>query len=532
MQRIDTDGRDNSQVRTKDMESQEVNSGSWSTADFGAEVGSKPRRRWPWIVLGAVVFVAVALGLLTRSSSPAVDDEVATVANTAEAVAADLVEIETLDGTLGRVAADPIQTLNSGVLTFVAAAGDVVDNGEVLYRVEGDPVVLLTGDFPPYRDIGLTSGDTGVIAGVNGTITAMPEVGAVIDQGDIVFEIDGQPVVALYGDTPAYRAMADVSENMTGTDVAQLETALAELGFTGFTVDDEYSDATANAVEDFQESVGAVDDGVVNLGEVVFIPGPSIVTSVTPVGSQVGASQSAVVLATDPLDPGPDVAQLEAALAALGYGDGLTVDDTFTLETRDAVLAWQADIGADIDGIVDLGEVYFASSALRVNDQLASIGATVGNGSPVLGITAAEIVVKVDLPADDQDLVETGDTVVVVLPDNSEVAATVDSVETVATFDQQGNAVFEVVISLEDPSAAAGLDEAPVDVDVVADSVSNVLAVPVSALVALSEGGYAVEVLQSDGTTVLKAVEPGFYADGLVEVTETDLSPGMLVVVP
>jgi peptidoglycan hydrolase-like protein with peptidoglycan-binding domain len=514
------------------MESQEATTGSWSAADFGAEIGRKPRRRWPWIALGVVVFATIALGLMTRSSTPAVDAEPADVVNTAETVTTDLIEIETLDGTLGRVAADPIQTLSSGVLTYVAPAGDVVDNGEVLFRVEGDPVVLLTGDFPPYRDIGLTSGDTGVIAGINGTITAVPEVGAVIDQGDVVFEIDGQPVIALYGDTPAYRTMADLSENMTGTDVAQLETALAALGFTGFTVDDEFSNATENAVEDFQQSIGADDDGIVQLGEVAFIPGPSVVTSVTPVGSQVGASQAAVVLATEPLSPGPDIAQLEAALVALGYAAGLQVDDTFTLDTRQAVLAWQADVGADVDGIVDLGEVYFSATALRVNDQIAAVGATVGNGSPVLGITAADIVVKVDLPADDQDLVEVGDSVVVVLPDNSEVAATVDSVETVATFDQQGNAVFDVVISLNDPAAAAGLDEAPVDVDVISDSVSNVLAVPVSALVALSEGGYAVEVQQTDGSTELMAVEPGFYADGLVEVTETRLIAGMLVVVP
>ncbi len=532
MQRIDTDGRGNSPLRTKDMETREATSGSWSAADFEAEIGRRRRRRWPWIVLAAIVFAAIALGLTTRSTTPAADDDVAVAVSTAEAVTTDLTEIETLDGTLGRVAADPIQTLKSGVLTYVAAAGEVVDNGEVLYRVEGDPVVLLAGEFPPYRDMGLTSGDTGVIAGVNGTITAMPEVGAVVDQGDVVFEIDGRPVVALYGDTPAYRTMADLSDDMTGTDVAQLETALAALGFSGFTVDDEFTSATENAVGDFQESIGAVDDGIVNLGEVVFIPGPSVITVVTPVGAQVGASQAAVVLATEPLSAGPDVAQLEAALVALGYGDGLTADDTFTLETRDAVLAWQADIGADTDGIVNLGEVYFAAGALRVNDQLTSVGATVGSGSPILGITAAEIVVKVDLPADDQDLLAAGDAVTVVLPDNTEVPATVESVATVATFDQQGNAVFEVVISLDDPSAAAGLDEAPVDVDVVSDSVSNVLAVPVSALVALSEGGYAVEVQQDDGTTVLVSIEPGFYADGLVEVTETELAPGMLVVVP
>jgi len=482
--------------------------------------------------VGLLIFVAVAIGLTTRANTPADDEVLPAAVNTAEVVTADLVEVDTLDGTLGRVAEDPISTLQPGVLTFVAAPGDVIGNGDVLYRVEGDPVVLLTGAAPPYRDLALASGTSNVPAGANGTITAMVDVGAVIDQGDVIFEIDGSPVVALYGDTPAYRTMQDLSTNQTGADVAQLETALSTLGYTGFTVDDEYSDATRSAVENWQEDVGAEDDGIVNLGEVYFIPGPSIVTSVTQVGTQLSSSQGALVLATEPLTPGVDVAQLESALVALGYGDGLTVDESFTAETRDAVLAWQADIGAETDGIVNLGEVYFSASALRISDQLSSIGATVGSGTPVLAITAAGIVVKVDLSADDQGLVVAGDSVVVVLPGNVEVAGTVDSVSTIASFDQQGNAIFEVVISLDDTSAAAGLDEAPVDVDVVSDSVSGVVAVPVSALVALSEGGYAVEVLQDDGSTLLVPVEPGFYADGLVEVTDTQVTPGMLVVVP
>jgi len=505
---------------------------SWSAAEIDAAIGRKQRRRWPWLMLALVAFAAVAIGLTTRGSSPADDELVADVVNTAEVVTTDLVEVDTLDGTLGRVAEDPISSLSAGILTFVAAAGDVIDNGDVLYRVEGDPIVLLTGEAPPYRDMALASGTSSVTAGVDGTITAMPEVGAVIDQGDVIFEIDGEPVIALYGDTPAYRTMLDLSENMNGVDVAQLETALSTLGYTGFTVDDEFSDATENAVEDWQEDVGANEDGIVNLGEIFFIPGPSIITGVTQVGTQVGASEAAVVVATEPLTPGVDVAQLEAALVVLGYGDGLTVDDTFTGETRDAVLVWQADIGADTDGIVNLGEVYFSAEALRISDQLSSIGTSVGNGSPVLAITTADIVVKVNLSADDQGLVAAGDSVIVVLPGNVEVAATIDSVATIATFNQQGNAIFEVVISLDDSSAVAGLDEAPVDVDVVSDSVSGVVAVPVSALVALSEGGYGVEVQQTDGTTVLVAVEPGFYADGLVEVTETQVTPGMLVVVP
>jgi len=71
-----------------------------------------------------------------------------------------------------------------------------------------------------------------------------------------------------------------------------------------------------------------------------------------------------------------------------------------------------------------------------------------------------------------------------------------------------------------------------VDVEVISDSVSNVMAVPVSALVALAEGGYAVEVDAGNGTTRLVAVEPGFYADGLVEIESDGLSIGDMVVVP
>ena len=84
---------------------------------------------------------------------------------------------------------------------------------------------------------------------------------------------------------------------------------------------------------------------------------------------------------------------------------------------------------------------------------------------------------------------------------------------------------------MDDPSAASGLDEAPVDVKVITDSVEDVIAVPVAALLALAEGGYAVELDGGDGGTRLIAVDPGFFADGLVEV-EGDLAAGDRVVIP
>ena len=76
------------------------------------------------------------------------------------------------------------------------------------------------------------------------------------------------------------------------------------------------------------------------------------------------------------------------------------------------------------------------------------------------------------------------------------------------------------------------LDQAPVDVEVVSDRADDVLAVPVTALLALAEGGYAVEVVTEDGSTVLVAVDPGLFADGFVEVTSSSLQAGMDVVIP
>ena len=146
-------------------------------------------------------------------------------------------------------------------------------------------------------------------------------------------------------------------------------------------------------------------------------------------------------------------------------------------------------------------------------------------------ISSAEKLVTMNLPASDQGIVEAGDSVTVELPDGSGVGAVVIDVASIATV-ANNNTVFEVTIALDNPAAAAGLDEAPVDVLIVTDSAPGVMAVPVTALLVLAEGGYAVEVDDGAGGTDYVGVEPGFFADGLVEVTASGLSIGDRVVVP
>jgi multidrug efflux pump subunit AcrA (membrane-fusion protein) len=72
-----------------------------------------------------------------------------------------------------------------------------------------------------------------------------------------------------------------------------------------------------------------------------------------------------------------------------------------------------------------------------------------------------------------------------------------------------------------------------VKVDFVKERKPGVLAVPVTALVALAEGGYAVEVSDpATNATQLVKVTTGLFAGGQVEVTGAGLHEGQRVVVP
>jgi peptidoglycan hydrolase-like protein with peptidoglycan-binding domain len=344
-------------------------------------------------------------------------------------------------------------------------------------------------------------------------------------------------VVALYGDLPTYRQLSDTSPNTTGTDVLQLETALVALGYDAngtVTVDDEFTFRTRQMVRRWQDDLGVEDDGVVQFGDVVFLPGPAqVVEQVVAPGD--GAGGPILVVATGEPLTGSDVRQLEAALAGLDFdADGtLVVDGTYSPETTQAVFAFQAATGLPADGILSSGEIVFLPGEAQVTEQFAAEGSTVDPGSVILGVSLSEKVVQMELPADQRGLLAVSDAVIVELPDGTEVPATVSFVSQTATPSDFGEAFFEIQIGLDDPAVAGDLDEAPVDVIVVVDSVENVLAVPVSALVALLEGGYAVELDTGGGIVELVGVEVGFFgSNNMVEITSASLQPGDRVVVP
>jgi peptidoglycan hydrolase-like protein with peptidoglycan-binding domain len=106
----------------------------------------------------------------------------------------------------------------------------------------------------------------------SGTVTSLPRAGSVVERGDALYRLDGDPIVLMYGSTPAYRALqSGVSD---GRDVRELEQNLVALGFDPGTVDDSFTSSTATAVNEWQESAGLEQTGAVELGRVVFLPGP------------------------------------------------------------------------------------------------------------------------------------------------------------------------------------------------------------------------------------------------------------------
>jgi hypothetical protein len=125
-----------------------------------------------------------------------------------------------------------------------------------------------------------------VSAAQTGTLTWIAPEGPTVKRGEPLFKLDERPVVALYGSLPLYRTLR---AGVKGTDVKQFEANLSKLGYTGFTVDDTYTAATAQAARRWQADLGLPKTGAVEPGQLVVTPGAVRVAEHTArVGDQIG----------------------------------------------------------------------------------------------------------------------------------------------------------------------------------------------------------------------------------------------------
>jgi len=301
----------------------------------------------------------------------------------------------------------------------------------------------------------LTYGDsTAVGATKNGTITAVAAQGSTVKRNGVLWRIDENPTVLLYGAVPAYRAM---TEGDTGSDVRQLNTNLK----------------------------------------------------------------------------------------ALGYGDPGTAD-SYTSGTTSAVEVWQEALGVTQTGIVALGDIVFQPGAARVGSVVSDAGAIAARGTTVLQLTSTTRVVSVDLSTSQQSLAFRGETVIVTMPDGSTANGKVSEIGTVATSassssgsggaaggsgsSSSSSSTVPVTITLSGTVKSAW-DQAPVQVAMQSSKRDNVLIAPVTALLALKEGGYAVEVVNGSSSKLV-AVKTGLFAGGNVEVSGSGINAGTTVKVP
>ena len=231
------------------------------------------------------------------------------------------------------------------------------------------------------------------------------------------------------------------------------------------------------------------------------------------------------------MSDGADVRQLERNLRALGDDPdhAMTIDDNWTSATTAAVERFQADRGLSEDGTLSQGEVVFRDGPARIGEVRATVGQPVGPGTDLADLSSTRREVTVNLEADRQDLVAAGDAVTVELPNDRTARGRVSDVGEVATQprSQDQEPTIAVTIALRGRAArGTGLDQAPVDVGFASARRKHVLAVPVTALLARSSGGFAVET--TDGRLV--SVQPGLYAEDYVEVSGAGLRAGLRVV--
>jgi hypothetical protein len=150
-----------------------------------------------------------------------------------------------------------------------------------------------------------------VLNQASGPYTRLPETGDTVDCGEALYRVDDQPVVLLCGGTPAYRTLRWGTE---GPDVRVLNRNLVRLGYADADDldpdSDEFGAATADALGDLQDHLGAERTEVLALGDAVVLPRALRITKVAAVegtqarpGTALGEATSRRRSVTADLDP-------------------------------------------------------------------------------------------------------------------------------------------------------------------------------------------------------------------------------------
>ncbi len=407
----------------------------------------------------------------------------------------------------------------------------------------------------------------------------VPAVGSTLDTATVALEVAGRPLIVLPGAVPAYRTMR---AGLSGPDVAQLKAALSGLGIDpGDESSPAFDAATAAAVAVLYERVGyerperegdsatavqSAEAGVRAADLAVLAATRELTTTRGGASASERAEQDAAIRAAertvaDARSAGvaTEISNAEDALAvarvrreeALAAPNDIVEAASLAAAKSDAADSRTVLAAAKEQALPYLpaSEVAFVPSLPRRVDSVAAV-----RGEPLaeraLTASGSILAIEATLATSDATLVKQGGAVQVDLPDGTRIGGTVSSLGSRAPSDSAAGAAdpaddaptdaatntTRVTITPEGtPEQLAVLVGQNVRVAIPVESTGGeVLAVPVAAVSAASDGTSRVEIPTGSGlTTTLVEVTTGLAAGGFVEVTAVGatLVPGDEVVV-
>ena len=402
---------------------------------------------------------------------------------------------------------------------------------------------------------------------LSGTITWLPAVGRAIRRGQVLFEVDNEPVVLLYGLTPAYRQLS--SADSTGPDIRQLNSNLIALGYGehGVVADDSWQTATTDAVEALQNKLGEKETGKFALGWVVFLPGEQLVNAVVgTVGSPTArdrpsATTEFVGLITSTATTTTTTGSGKRHRRKRRRGRKRHRGKTRNGKARTGAASGTASGGSNSGS----GSKSSSAAAASGSGDSASKGSSAGGsgsgasspaGAAILQTSSTQLIATVDLAASSQSEAAVGSQVSVEMPNGTSVGGTITAVSPIAqTSSNNGgsgglgggggssgggaggggsggggsssSATVPVTISLDEQVKGGGLDQAAVSVGFAQARARNILSVPVTSLLATSGGGYAVQEAMTPHRLI--PVTTGLFAAGFVQISGPGVYPGLQV---
>ncbi len=476
----------------------------------------------------------------------------------------DLAKKEEYNGTLRQTDSKVLNSPMSGVVTFVPKEGTIINFGEVLFAVDNKPVILVEGATPFYRTLDLNSDAGPDVLQLEEALVFLGYAAEDFVPDEIFDETTSNMLNALYVDykidtkseiTPAEQ----VAINLKETEVENIEETISDGGTTLAQVNDKkkkLDDAKEAATEE-SAAWRAADTAIENAEQSISLlqddSNPQTKEKI-----ENDTRDSEIKDLRDEIEKQKRIKDLEK-----GKESGIDATEALAIET--AQKAYNDTLESYNEGVDQAAELtkakeeleelklasrsetfsptnaYASKTPIIVGSYINDVGSAVVLNSPLYNISSIGIEVVFQVDATDQETVSLGDSVEIELPTDERVPTIITFIDQVVTQTQAGEFI-EVTLEVLNPEEIEAYDQAPVKVFVTTEISKNVLYVPVNALLALAEGGYALEIYDGEldsGTfdgesgvdTSYVAVEIGVFTDGFVEV-KGNISEGQIVVVP